>query len=84
MTSDGNENPSNAVKAIWGVLIAAITAVLIISSGLEGLQSVALIAALPFTVIMILISISLFKSMYSEQKAEKQDHVNITTQRKAQ
>ncbi|MBO1510603.1 BCCT family transporter [Metabacillus bambusae] len=84
MSSDGNENPSNAVKAVWGVLIAAITAVLIVSSGLEGLQSVALIAALPFTVIMILISISLFKSLYLEQKANKQDISEITPQRKAQ
>jgi glycine betaine transporter len=84
MSSDGNENPSNSVKAIWGVLIAAITGVLIVSSGLEGLQSVALIAALPFTIIMILISISLFKSLHNEQKAVKHDISKVTSQRKAQ
>lgn len=67
MTSDGNENPSNAVKGIWAVLITLITGVLIISSGLEGLQSVALIAALPFTIIMLLISVSLMKSLSQEQ-----------------
>lgn len=67
MTSDGNENPSNKVKAVWAVLVAVITAVLIVSSGLQGLQSVALIAALPFTVIMILICISLIKSLSKEK-----------------
>src|SRR5690606_18377721 len=67
MTSDGNENPSNAVKGIWAVLIAVITGVLIVSSGLQGLQSVALIAALPFTVIMLLISVSLIKSLSQEK-----------------
>lgn len=67
MTSDGNENPSNAVKGIWAVLIAVITGVLIVSSGLQGLQSVALIAALPFTVIMLLISVSLMKSLSQEK-----------------
>ena len=71
MTSNGNENPSNTVKAIWAVLIATITAVLIVSSGLQGLQSVALIAALPFTVVMILISISLFKSISKDHNAVK-------------
>ncbi|MGM0865178.1 MAG: BCCT family transporter [Bacillota bacterium] len=84
MSSDGNENPSNTVKAIWGVLIAAITGVLIVSSGLEGLQSVALIAALPFTIIMILISVSLFKSLQNEHKAVKQDISKVPLQRKAQ
>src|SRR5690606_1557966 len=67
MTSDGNENPSNAVKGIWAVLIAVITGVLIVSSVLQGLQSVALIAALPFTVIMLLISVSLIKSLSQEK-----------------
>lgn len=67
MTSDGNENPSNAVKGIWAVLIAVITGVLIVSSGLQGLQSVALIAALPFTVIMLFISVSLMKSLSQEK-----------------
>lgn len=84
MSCDGNENPSNTVKAIWGVLIAAITGVLIVSSGLEGLQSVALIAALPFTIIMILISVSLFKSLQNEHKSVKQDISKVPLQRKAQ
>ncbi|MBM7586978.1 choline/carnitine/betaine transport [Bacillus pakistanensis] len=73
MSSGGNENPSISVKAVWGVLIAAITAVLIVSSGLEGVQSIALIAALPFTIILILISISLFKSLYTEKKNATKD-----------
>lgn len=68
MTSEGDENPSTAVKVIWGALIAAITGVLIISSRLQGLQSIALIAALPFTIILILISINLFKSLHRDQK----------------
>lgn len=84
MTSDGDENPSNAVKAIWGVLVAAITAVLIVSGGLGGVQSVALIAALPFTVIMIFISISLFKSLYLERKKSEQEADHSSLQKKAQ
>lgn len=67
MTSDGNENPTNRVKSVWAVLIAVITGVLIVSSGLAGLQSIALIAALPFTVIMLLMSVSLMKSLSKEK-----------------
>lgn len=66
MTSGGNPDPSILSKLIWGTLMAAITAVLIISSGLDGLQTAALISALPFTVILILMSLSLIKSLRKE------------------
>jgi glycine betaine transporter len=84
MSSDGNLNPSTMVKVIWGVLMAAITAVLIVSSGLKGLQTASLVSALPFTVILILISISLFKSMQSEKKEAKIELDKTKLQRKAQ
>ena len=37
MTTEGSLNPPMIVKIVWGVLIAAIAAVLLVSSGLEGL-----------------------------------------------
>ncbi|MFD1707451.1 BCCT family transporter [Siminovitchia sediminis] len=67
MTSEGHPNPSTLVKVIWGVLMSAIVAVLIISSGLQGLQTASLVTALPFTVILLLITYSLVKTI-------KEDH----------
>lgn len=67
MTSNGNLNPSMLVKVIWGVLMAAIVVVLIISSGLQGLQTASLVTALPFTFILLLITYSLIKTI-------KEDH----------
>ncbi len=66
MTTDGDLNPGRFVKFIWGVLMAAIAAVLIISSGLQGLQTASLIAALPFTVILILMCLSIIKVVRKE------------------
>lgn len=66
MTTEGDLNPSMVVKIIWGILIAAISAVLIISSGLQGLQTASLIAALPFTVILIVMSLALYRSLRQE------------------
>ncbi|MGG1686051.1 BCCT family transporter [Pseudalkalibacillus sp. NRS-1564] len=68
MTSDGDLNPSLFSKLVWGTLIAAISAVLIISSGLQGLQTASLVAALPFTVILIIMCVNLFKSLRNEAK----------------
>ncbi|RNF39065.1 BCCT family transporter [Planococcus salinus] len=73
MSTDGDLNPSTGVKVIWGVLMAGITSVLIVSSGLKGLQTASLVAALPFTLILILMSVSLFKSLQKETADAKQE-----------
>ncbi len=70
MTSDG-DNPSNIVKVIWGVLMAGITAVLIASSGLKGLQTASLVSALPFTIILGIISIRPINHCPRREKKQK-------------
>ncbi|PPA69375.1 BCCT family transporter [Jeotgalibacillus proteolyticus] len=82
MSSDGSQNPSNTVKIIWGVLMAAITAVLIVSSGLQGLQTASLVSALPFTFILIFISVSLMKAL-NRDRQQKIENIS-SMQRKAQ
>ncbi|MBN8194029.1 BCCT family transporter [Bacillus sp. NTK074B] len=68
MTTEGSLNPPMIVKIVWGVLIAAIAAVLLASSGLEGLQTASLVSALPFTVILILMCVTLFRLLRKERK----------------
>ncbi|RKQ96870.1 choline/carnitine/betaine transport [Kushneria sinocarnis] len=55
MTDKGSLNPPMYKKVTWGVLIAAICLILITAggkSGLSGLQSAAVVSALPFTLIV--------------------------------
>lgn len=66
MTSDGKINDATLLKLFWGVLMAAMVAVLITSSGLQGLQSASLVAALPFTFILLLICFSLVKTLRAD------------------
>jgi len=78
MTTNGNPNPSNSVKVIWGVLMSAIVAVLIISSGLQGLQTASLISAVPFTIILLLMAFSLLKTLKSDELvAVKPEEVTV-------
>lgn len=67
MTTNGNLNPSMKVKLIWGFLQAAIAGVLLMSSGLMGLQSASLVAAVPFTIILIAMCLSLYKALRMEK-----------------
>ncbi len=62
----GRKEPSNPVKLTWGVMQSLIAVALLLSGGLAGLQSASVVAALPFSVIMIGMCFSLFKGLRSE------------------
>lgn len=66
MTTKGNLFPPLIVKTVWGVLIAAIAAVLLYAGGLEALQTASLVSALPFTVLLILLIFAVLKLLKSE------------------
>ncbi len=70
-TAYGTLNPSGFVKIIWGLALAAIAYVLLLAggdTGLDALQSAAIISALPFSVVVILMMISLYKDGNEERK----------------
>ncbi|MFD2043960.1 BCCT family transporter [Ornithinibacillus salinisoli] len=67
-TTNGSLYPANQVKLFWGVIQSSAAAVLLWQGGLEALQTAAIIVALPFTIIMILIVLSLLKSFKAEKK----------------
>ncbi|MED3964431.1 BCCT family transporter [Niallia taxi] len=66
MTTNGSLNPSNRLKVIWGVLLAAMALVLLYSGGLQALQNMMIIAALPFSIIIAIMAVSLLKSVNQE------------------
>ncbi|MFB5660332.1 BCCT family transporter [Alteribacillus sp. HJP-4] len=68
MTSNGDQNPSGLVKIVWGTLIASLALILIISAGLEGLQTASLVGALPFSIVLFVAAISLLKSIRADYK----------------
>ncbi|MCP8616066.1 glycine betaine uptake BCCT transporter [Salirhabdus salicampi] len=67
-TTNGSLNPNNKVKFTWGIIQSAAAAVLLWQGGLGALQTASIIAAFPFTIIMILIIFSLLKEFNEEAK----------------
>jgi glycine betaine transporter len=66
MTTNGSLVPPLFAKLVWGVLMAAIAGVLLYAGGLEALQTASLISALPFTLILLMLVIALFKLLGKE------------------
>ncbi|MRG85556.1 glycine betaine uptake BCCT transporter [Salinibacillus xinjiangensis] len=67
-TTNGNLDPSKKVKFTWGIVQSAAAAVLLWQGGLGALQTASIIAAFPFTFILLLIIYSLIKEFKEEAK----------------
>ncbi|WP_338754194.1 glycine betaine uptake BCCT transporter [Bacillus sp. FJAT-52991] len=67
-TTYGSLTPPNRVKLTWGIAQSLIAIVLLYSGGLQALQNALIIVAFPFSFIMILMMMSLYKSLSIERK----------------
>jgi len=70
-TTNGSLHPQTSVKLTWGVAQSAIAVILLSTGGLDTLQTVLIIAAFPFSIIMLLMMASFFKALNLEYKAIK-------------
>src|SRR5699024_10713243 len=66
LTTDGSLHQALKVKLISGAMLAGREIVLLWSGGLSALEMAMLIAAFPFTFIVLMLWISLFKALRSE------------------
>lgn len=65
-TSKGALTPRRWLRVTWGLVQALVAAVLLLSGGLAALQTISILAAFPFMVLMIFMAHSLLKSLRNE------------------
>ena len=70
-SNQGDLNPSKAKMGVWGVLMAALAIVLLMTGGLQNLQTISLTAAPPFAIIMVCACISLWRSLVKDEREGK-------------
>lgn len=71
MSTRGNPNPKRLVVVFWGLVMAGVAAVMILTSGetaITGMQNLLMVAALPFTVVLILVMIAFIKELRSDPR----------------
>lgn len=71
MSTGGKSEPANRIKIIWGVLIAGIAISLLLAGGLDALQTATIVFALPFTLVVILMALSLWRAVRDDWKEEQ-------------
>ncbi|QDI92441.1 BCCT family transporter [Salicibibacter halophilus] len=67
-TTNGSDKPPQRLKLIWGVLLSVTALVLLYSGGLQALENALIIAALPFSIVMLLMTLGLIAVMTKEGK----------------
>jgi len=70
-STNGSLLPSNQIKVLWGIAQSLVAAILLSVGGLTAVQNTIIVAALPFSVVMILMVIALFKALNAELKLPK-------------
>jgi len=71
LSEGGTLNPSNKIKMTWGIIQSAVAAVLLISGGLDVLQTASIAAAVPFAIIMLFMCYSLLKGLKGEIEVQR-------------
>ncbi|MDN6530030.1 MAG: BCCT family transporter, partial [Brevibacterium sp.] len=68
LSSRGSFEPHRPIIATWGFLTGACAIVLMLVGGLEALQQAAMLSAVPFTVIVVVLGIALIKELKNDHQ----------------
>ena len=72
MSSGGQPDPGARVKLIWGALIAGIAGTLLLAGGIQAVQTATIVFALPFTAVIVLLVVALWRAVREDWQAEHQ------------
>lgn len=71
MSTGGNPNPPAKIKIIWGALVAGIAISLLLAGGLKAVQTATIVFALPFTLVILVMVVSLWRAVREDWKEEQ-------------
>ncbi|MCY4461032.1 MAG: BCCT family transporter [Albidovulum sp.] len=69
MLSMGDDNPPQRFRIVWGIGEGVVAAVLLVAGGLGALQTASIAAALPISVILLLMIYGIIKSLHEDSSA---------------
>ena len=72
-SEEGNLNPTKGKMGIWGILMAALAVVLLLTGGLQNLQTISIAAAAPFSIIMLFSCVSFWKALTTDEQKTKEE-----------
>lgn len=66
ISTGGDVEPKNWLRVFWALAAAAVAIALLLSNGLQAIQTAAILTAVPFSVVIVLMCISTAKAFHRE------------------
>ncbi|GKW48719.1 choline transporter [Halomonas sp. NCCP-2165] len=66
LDSAGHDEPPQAIRVLWGIIIACIAGALLYAGGLQTIQTASIIAGFPIAIFILLMTISLYRTLRRE------------------
>jgi len=70
-TTGGLLTPSRVVQVIWGLVMGAFAAILLLAGGLDALQQASILAALPFVFVILAMCVAVYRALAAEKGEEE-------------
>ncbi|WP_227369644.1 BCCT family transporter [Halomonas sp. M20] len=64
----GSDDPPQRFRVFWGVVIGLVAAALLVAGGLEALQTALIAAALPLSVVILIMTLGVLVSLFQESR----------------
>lgn len=75
IASGGDLNPPVGMRVFWALTEGAVAATLVVAGGLQALQAAAIGTGLPFTVVLLVVMLGIYKGLRSERDGVTLDDV---------
>ena len=73
LAAAGDESPKGRIHiVVWGVILTLVIAGLLLAGGLGAINTAMIIGALPFSVVMALMGLSLIKALWNDGRRSKE------------
>ena len=80
--SMGGNHPPIKMRVIWGAGLGLVAGILLMAGGLEGLQAASIAAALPFSIVLIVMAYCFMKDLYTSTEYQASPQPLIKKQNK--
>ncbi|MDQ4071294.1 MAG: BCCT family transporter, partial [Actinomycetota bacterium] len=64
---------------IWGLVMGAFAAILLVAGGLDALQQASILAALPFVFVILAMCVALYRGLQEETRGRQEERREATS-----
>ncbi len=69
LTAGGDPDPPRVQRIFWSIMTGVVAGALLLGGGLTALQTAAILAGLPFTVVLVLVCVGVWRALGAEARA---------------